>query len=105
MDYGDRKAAGAVEDSVQGETVDILAATTRSLVAIGAAAALNCHVCLRHLIPAALNNGILAEEVAGALGVAQEIRARAGAMTDELGAALVERRPTGTGPATNCCQE
>ncbi len=103
MDHGDQQAAGAVEDCLHGETVDILAATTRSLVAIGVAAALNCHVCLRHLIPAALNNGILAEEVTGALAVAREVRARAGALTDELSTTLVECGPSGTGPATNCC--
>ncbi len=101
MDHGDQQATGAVEDCLHGETVDILAATTRSLVAIGAAAALNYHVCLRHLIPAALNNGILAEEVTGALAMAREIRARAGALTDKLSTTLVERGPKG--PATNCC--
>ncbi len=103
MDHDDQQAAAAVEDCLHGETVDILAATTRSLVAIGAAAALNCHVCLRHLIPAALNNGILTEEVTGALAVALQIRAHAGAMTDRLSTTLVERGPNGTGPATNCC--
>ncbi len=103
MEQDDRQAAGSAQDCLHGETVDILAVTTRSLVAIGAAAALNCHVCLRHLIPAALNNGILAEEVTGALAVAREIRARAGALTDKLSATLVERGPNGTGPATNCC--
>ncbi len=103
MDHDDKQAAGAAEDCLHGETVDILAATTKSLVAIGAAAALNCHVCLRHLIPAALNNGALAEEVTDALAVAREIRVRAGALTDKLSTTLVERGPNGTGPATSCC--
>ncbi len=102
MDHGDQQAAGAAEGCLHGETVDILAATTRSLVAIGAAAALNCHVCLRHLIPAALNNGILAEEVTGALAVAREIRARAGDLTDELGNTLVEH---GTAPAARGAEQ
>ncbi len=106
MDHGDKQAAGAAENCLHGETLDILAATTKSLVSIGAAAALNCHVCLRHLIPAALNNGILAKEVTGALAVAREIRARAGGLTDELGNTLVEH---GAAPAargagsTRCC--
>ncbi len=106
MDHGDQQAAGAAEDCLHGEAVDVLAAMTKSLVAIGAAAALNCHVCLRHLSPTALNNGILAEEVTGALAVAREIRARAGGLTDELGNTLVER---GAAPAARgagqmrCC--
>ncbi len=106
MDHGDKHLSEVAEDFLHGEAVDILAATTKSLVAIGAAAALNCHVCLRHLVPAALNNGILAEEVAGALAVAREIRTRAGAMTDDLSTALVGRREVrskGVEPATKCC--
>jgi hypothetical protein len=89
MERDDRQVAGSVDDCRHEETEDIPAATTRSLVAIGVAAALNCHVCLRRLIPAALNNGILAEEVAAALAVVGEIRARADDSTDKLGAALV----------------
>ncbi len=92
MDRGDKQLSEAVEDCLHGEAVEILAATTTSLVAIGAAAALNCHVCLRHLVPTALNNGILAEEVAGAVAVAKEIRSHAVAMTDDLSTMLVRRR-------------
>ncbi len=90
MDHGDQQAAGAAEDCLHGETVAVLAAMTKSLVAIGAAAALNCHVCLRHLIPAALNNGILPEEVTAALAVAREIRTRAGGLTDDYASALIQ---------------
>jgi hypothetical protein len=106
MDHGDKHLSEAAEDSLHGEAVDILAATTTSLVAIGAAAALNCQVCLRHLVPTALNNGILAEEVAGALAVAREIRTRACALTDDLSTALVRRQEVpskGVEPTTKCC--
>ncbi len=106
MDHGDKRLSEVGEDCLHGEAVDILAATTKSLVAIGAAAALNCHVCLRHLVPTALNNGILAEEVGAALAVAREIRTHAGAMTDDLSTALVRRqevRSKGVQPAAKCC--
>ncbi len=108
MEQDDRQVAGSVDDCHHGETADILAATTNSLVAIGAAAALNYHARLRRLIPVALNNGILAEEVAAALAVAGEIRTRAGVSTDNLGTALVmdrETRENGAEPARGCCQK
>lgn len=108
MEQDDRQVAGSVDDCHHGETVDILAATTKSLVAIGVAAALNYHAYLRRLIPVALNNGILADEVAAALGVAGEIRTRAGVSTDNLGTALVmdrETRANGAEPVRGCCQE
>ncbi len=106
MEHGDTQPPEPAEDGLHGEAAAILAATTKSLVAIGAAAALNCHVCLRHLIPVALNNGILAEEVAGALAVAREIRTRAGGLTDDYASALVHRRTTtsaSTAPSKDCC--
>ncbi len=91
MEQDDRQAAGSAQDCHHGEIVDILAAPTMSLVAIGAASALNCADCLRHLVPAALKNGILAEEISAALAVVSEIRTRAGALTDDLSAELVQR--------------
>ena len=91
MEQGDKQIPEVAEDSLHGEAVDIFAAPTKSLVAIGAAAALNCHLCLRHLIPAALKNGILAEELTAALAIAREVRTRAGAMTDDISSTLVKR--------------
>lgn len=106
MDIGDKRPTGAAEDCLHGDTVDVLAATTKSLVAIGVAAALNCHICLRHLIPAALNSGILMEEVTAALVVAREVRVRAGGLTDDLADTLVRRDAAvatgGAGPM-RCC--
>ena len=90
MERGDWQDGRSAEGSHR-QDVDVLAATTKCLVAIGVAAALNCHACLRHLIPAALNNGILAEEVAAALAVAGAMRTRTGALSDDLGALLVNR--------------
>ena len=91
MEQDGRHTAGAAQDCYRGDVVDILAAPTRSLVAIGAASALNCADCLRHLIPAALKNGILAEEISAALAVVSEIRTRSSAMTDDLSAVLAQR--------------
>ncbi len=107
MEQDDRRVDGPAGGCHHEENVDILAATTKSLIAIGAAAALNYHARMRHLIPVALNNGILAEEVAAALGVAREIRKRAGESTDILGTALITDNeiPTNGGAhVTGCCR-
>jgi hypothetical protein len=101
MEQDDAQPTGPVDDRHHGDIEDVLAAPTRSLVAIGAAYGLNCTDCLRHLIPAALNNGILPEEVAAALAVAEETRRRVSALTDRVGDALVlraETHPNGAGP-------
>ncbi len=106
MEQDDRRVAGPAGGCHHGETVDILAATTKSLIAIGAAAALNYHARMQRLIPVALNNGILAEEVTAALGVAREIRKRAGDSTDTLGGALVtgnENPTVSAAPGAGCC--
>ncbi len=105
MDPGNKRNTDATSDCLQGDVPDILADPTKTLVAIGAAAALNCHTYLRCLIPTALNNGILAEEVSAAIAVAREIRTRAANMTDSLGASLVnrnERHPNGNTPDEKC---
>lgn len=96
MDQGDRQAAGSARDCHSGEIEDILAASTRCLIAIGAASALNRADLLRHLIPTALTNGILAEEVAEALAVASEMRTQSGVMTDDLSATLIKRAEAGS---------
>ena len=74
----------------QGAISDILAPNTRSLVAIAAAAGVNCHPCLRYLIPAALQQGVLEEEIEAALAVAEGIRGRAAKMTHDLAVTLAE---------------
>lgn len=91
MDDSNEQINEIDDDCLQDEALDILSAPTRSLVAIGVAVALNCHVCLRRLIPTALNNGVLSEEVSAAVAIATEIRTQATAMTDSLGATLVNR--------------
>jgi hypothetical protein len=108
MEQDDRQLTGSVDDCHRWETEEILAATTKSLVAIGAAAALNCHVCLRRLVPIALNNGILEEEVAAAIAVVREIRTVANESTDNLGNALViggEPVQDNAEPGPRCCCE
>lgn len=89
MEQDDRQLAGSIDECHRWDTQEVLAATTKSLVAIGAAAALNCHVCLRRLVPIALNSGILEEEVVAAIAIVREIRAVATESIDNLGDALV----------------
>ncbi len=103
MEHGGKQIIEAQQECLQGETIDILAPTTKSLIAIGVAAGLNCHACLRRLIPAALNNGILVEEVTAALAVAREVRAHVNSLTDGYTTALIQRGPNGAGTATDCC--
>ena len=94
MEHGGKQIIEAQQECLQGETMDILAPTTKSLIAIGVAASLNCHACLRRLIPAALNNGILTEEVTAACAVAREVRARVNGLTDDYTTALIQREAT-----------
>ena len=103
MEHGGKQNTEAQQECLQGETIDILAPTAKSLVAIGVAAGLNCRACLRRLIPAALNNGILVEEVTAALAVAREVREHVNSLTDDYTTALVQRRPNGAGTAKNYC--
>ena len=105
MDQDSKQNSEIKDDCLQGDELGILAVPTKTLVAISAAAALNCHACLRRLIPTALNNGILAEEVSAAIAIAREIRTRAATMTDSLGTTLVnrnERHPNGNTPDEKC---
>ncbi len=74
----------------EGATSDMLAPNTRSLVAIAAAAGVNCHPCLRYLIPAALRQGVLEEEIGATLALAEEIKGRAAKMTHDLAVTLAE---------------
>ncbi|MEE9202134.1 MAG: carboxymuconolactone decarboxylase family protein [Dehalococcoidia bacterium] len=74
----------------EGVASDILAPNTRSLVAIAAAASANCHPCLRYLIPAALRQGVLEEEIGATLALAEEIKGRASKMTHDLAVTLAE---------------
>ncbi len=97
MEHGGEQIIEAQQECLQGETIDILAPTTKSLIAIGVAAGLNCHACLRRLIPAAVNDGILAEEVTAALAVAREVRARVSGLTDDYTTALIQRETATSG--------
>ncbi len=106
MDHDGKQIIEAQQECLQSDTIDILAPTTKSLIAIGVAAGLNCHACLRRLIPAALNNGILAEEVTAALTVAREVRASVSGLTDDYTTALIQRGATTSGstlPTVDCC--
>ncbi len=106
MQETDGRMVGTLDDCLGGGSNDILAPTTRVLVAIAAAAAVNCHPCLRHLIPAALENGILQEEVTATIALARTIKNRAGRLTDGLAGSLVQQgnsNPADAGSEGRCC--
>ena len=91
---GEQVAEGCRE-CLPGENIDILAPTTKNLVAIGAAAALNCHPCLNYLISAAVRNGVLEQEIKAATSMVEQIRRHAGGFTDNLVTDLVSRHERG----------
>lgn len=91
MEHGSKQVAEGRQACLSGETTDILAPTTKSLVAIGAAAALNCYPCLNHLVPAAVQNGVLEEEIKATISLVEQIRRHAAGFTDKLVADMVEQ--------------
>lgn len=106
MQDADVRMAEILDDCPGGRNSDILAPTTRVLVAIAAAAAVNCHTCLRHLIPAALENGILQDEVTATVALTRTIRHQAGRFTDGLAGSLVQQGnsdPADAGSGDRCC--
>ncbi len=62
----------------------MLSATTRLLVAIAGAVSLNCKPCLEALIPAALQQGILPEEIAEVVCTVTEVRENVSTFTRDL---------------------
>jgi alkylhydroperoxidase/carboxymuconolactone decarboxylase family protein YurZ len=82
---------------------DILAPTAKSLIAIGAAAALNCHTCLNYLIPAAVHNGVLEEEIKAAISLVGQIKGNAARFTDKLVADLLLQQGTAGESKSECC--
>lgn len=84
MEHDGKQSIAGQQECFHGETIDILAPTARSLIAIGVAAALNCHPCLKHLVPAAVQNGVLEEEIEATIFLVEQIRSRAADFTDKL---------------------
>jgi len=84
MDHDGKQSVERQQERLHGESIDILAPTAKSLIAIGAAAALNCRPCLNHLIPAAVQNGVLEEEIEAAISMVEQIRRHAAGFTDKL---------------------
>ncbi len=87
----------------EGATSDILAPNTRSLVAIAAAASLNCQRCLNYLVPAALQSGVLEEEVQAAISVVEQIRRHAAGFTDKVVTDLLLGQGVAGEPKEKCC--
>ncbi len=103
MEDGDKQSVDGQRECLQGETLDILAPTTKSLVAIGAAAALNCHRCLSYLVPTAVQNGVLIEEIEAAIAVVKGMRGHAAGSTDKLVNDLLLQQGAEGEQKRDCC--
>jgi alkylhydroperoxidase/carboxymuconolactone decarboxylase family protein YurZ len=101
MEHDNKLCAAGQQECLQ--EIDILAPTPKSLIAIGAAAALNCHNCLNHLIPAAVQNGVLEEEIEAAIAVVEQIRRNAAGFTDKLVTDLLYQDGAVGNPQKGCC--
>jgi AhpD family alkylhydroperoxidase len=84
MGHSGERTTSPQQDPPREAFADILAPTTKTLLAIGAAAALNCHPCLNRLVSAALQNGVLEEEIKAAISLVGQIRWHAAGFTDKL---------------------
>lgn len=103
MERGDQQSVEGQQEIISEETSDILAPTAKSLIAIGAAAALNCQPCLNYLIPTAIHNGLLEEEIKATISVVELIRLDAAGFTDKVVTdRLLQRRPAGDSKR-ECC--
>ncbi len=78
----------------------MLSSDSRLLTAIAAAASLNCRPCLETLIPKALEQGILPEEIREIFSVVSAVRERAALPPGVLATLLGQDEPTG---AKACC--
>jgi len=77
MDHDGKQSVERQQERLHGESIDILAPTAKT-------AALNCRPCLNHLIPAAVQNGVLEEEIEAAISMVEQIRRHAAGFTDKL---------------------
>ena len=106
MQDADIRMTETLHDCPGGGNSDILAPTTRVPVSIVAATTVNCHPCLRHLIPAALKNGILQDEVMATVALTRTIRHRAGRLSGGVAGSLAQQgnsNPADAGSGDRCC--
>ncbi len=103
MEHGDKQPTEEQQVFFHGETIDILAPTAKSLIAIGAAAALNCHPCLNYLVPAAVQKGVLEEEIKATISLVEQIRSHAAGFTDKLVTDLLLQQGAAGEPKRDCC--
>lgn len=80
----------------------MLSTKSRLLTAIAAAASLNCESCLETLIPQALKQGVLPEEISEVFSIVTDIRDKAIIPTRDLAARLLELETHETAEQT-CC--
>ncbi len=92
MEHDGKQSIAWQQECLQGEAVDILVPTTRSPIAIGVAAALNCHPCLKYLVLAAVQNGVLEEEIEAIIFLVEQIRGRASGFTDKLVTDMLDQK-------------
>ncbi len=105
MEHGDKQSTDGQQAFFHEETIDILAPTAKSLIAIGVATALNCHSCLNHLVPTAVQNGILEEEIKATISLVAQVRRHATAATDKLVTDLLLPQGAAREPGKGCCQD
>ncbi len=103
MEHDGKHSAEGEQEFLHGKTIDILAPTTKSLIGIGAAAALNCHTCLNHLVSAAVQNGVLEEEIKATISLVEQIRSHAAGFTDKLVTDLLLQQGAAGEPKRDCC--
>jgi AhpD family alkylhydroperoxidase len=103
MEHDGKQSAAGRQECLHEETIDILAPTAKSLIAIGAAAALNCQPCLNHLVPAAVQNGVLEKEIQATISLVEQIRKQAAGFTDKLVTDLLLPHGAAGEPRKDCC--
>ncbi len=78
----------------------LLSTASQLLTGIAAAASLNCRTCLETLVPKALEQGVLPEEILEVFSIVSGVRERAVLPPGDLAALLGPEAPTGT---KACC--
>lgn len=103
MQHSDQQSVEGQPESISGQSIDILAPTAKSLIAIGAAAALNCHPCLNYLVPAAIHNGVLEDEIEATISLVGQIKRNAAGFTDKLVTDLIVQSGPAGESKMECC--
>ncbi len=103
MEHDGKQSTEGQQEFLHSETIDVLAPTAKSLIAIGVAAALNCHPCLNHLVPTAVQNGVLEEEIKATISLVEQVKRHAAGSTDKLVTDLLLPQGAAGEPKRDCC--